>query len=1128
MKIYKKIGIAISLFALSGVVLYYGALITIPNVVDLNKYKDTFSNEIYKQSGFKLSCEDISFKRSLTPYFKIKIHHYVLLYPNGEIFMKINDADLKVKIIPLLFKKIVIKDAKFVRPIINITLYKDFSTSFDRYLDLNKPIDTNGFKLNSVITDTLCERYKIKFYDETTEKTFYIEGDALKILDLVPGQKVNVVLKGALFENGKEYINYDVAIKSFLGKIENKLTMSPFKQILDYDVKGKVIGNIEIAKNNILRGTMNLDAFSLKIDDNILTDNSAKLIFKGEEVEIDSSLHTSKKDEVKVQGKFNYSKKKYIKLKTVAKNINIAKLQKLINVLSQSLNIPNKYTDIKLIGLLNADFTIDSDMKKLKSSGKAEIINAEVFHKDLPYKINRINSTINFNDNKIAIEKAQAYINSTPVNLTGIINEDVSANLKVYSENLDLAAVSKLLLTKEKIPFSWMKGKLSFSSDFAGKINKNFTIDTLISLTDFRGIEKNQKLPIYIKNVNLKVKNNKNKYSGEIDCTDLSTIFNKKSISAQKFNVFFDNRNIKIPKNTINIINSKLDISGNISDYQDNISGHIDYSGSISAQNIADLLSEYIKQPYKAVGNINTTGTFDIFKDDVKLGLKLKANKDNYLSYLVIKELLNKPSILNVDLQIKGQDINVKDLSINEDVASKVEPRIKVSGQILNKKEPEFKNLKIQIPEAVTASMNFFGGEEISLNGEMLLSNTLNSPDIKGNIKVQRYVIKKFYTLVRNADISLNKDNIRVIAPDVSVNDSKINVLLDIEPKISDNLTISNAQINSLNLNLNTLFPVIEKERNPFASAKINVKKGSATINNFQVIDLKAKDISSDFSVKNNILKVERISSSAYNGKVSGSVNYDFNHAQVDVNLIGKGLDIKSSLYDLCKIEDNLGGIVDFTSSVSFRVGDYESVIKSLSGKITFNAIDGKMGTLGKFEYYMNAQNLLYHGLLNATLNRIVDAVKPNNTSKYKLAKGSLFLQNGYLIAEEIRTCGQNMSLYMKGRYNMLSNLANIDIYGRISDEIKTKLGSFADVSISELVNGQPSKKEVNVSVVPSSLIDNIYLWNREDNYNTNAFRVNVYGNINYPSSINSFSWVVSDEQRKEDLPEFSEIPQSL
>lgn len=1127
MNIYKKIGIGCSIFALASVVLYYAALISIPNIVDLNKYKESFAQEIEKQSGFKLSCEDIRFERSLTPYFKVKVHHYVLLYPNGEIFMKINDANLKVRILPLLFKKIIIKDAKFIRPIINITLYKDFSTSLDRYLT-GKSVNTGGYTLNSIISDTVCERYKIKFYDETTSKIFYLEGDNLKILDLIQGEKVNVVLKGALFEDDKKYISYDVSIKSYLGEFNNKLTMSPFKQIYDYDVRGNVTGNLEIAKNNNLKGNLLLDDFQLKIDDNILSKNIAKLSFKGEEVEIISSLHTSSKDEVNINGKFNYGKRKYINLVTNAKNINLEKLQKLINVLSQSLNIPNKYPEINIKGLLNADFTIHSDMKKLKSSGKAEIVNAQVSHKDLPYKVDKINSIVNFDNNKIVIEKAQAYVNSTPLNLEGTINEDVSLNLKASSDNLDLNAITKLFIKKEDMPFSFVRGKLSFVSDISGKVDKDLVIDTQVDVKGFSGVEKINKIPVNIQNLGFKIRNDKNKYNGEVLLSDVNLIFNKKPITSQLFKISFDNNSIKIPVNTVNIIDSKVNLQGVISDYHKNITGHVDLSGDILAKNLAQIMSEYINQPYKAVGNIKTAVSLDIHKDNVNLGVKLKANKDNYLSYLVIRELLNKPSIFNIDAQIFGENIHLKDLSITEDISTKPEPKIKITGQVINRKEPELKNLKVQIPQPISASMNFFGGEEVSLSGDLLLNNTLKNPDIKGNIRVQKYVIKKFYTLVRNADISLSNANIRVIAPDVTVNDSKMNLILDVQPKMTDTLTITNAQVNSLNLNLNTLFPVVDKERNPFAAAKINVKKGSATINNFQVADLKSKDISSDFSVKDNILKVERVSATAYNGKVSGSINYDFNHAQLDVNLIGKGLDIKSSLFDLCKLEDNLGGIADFTSSVSLRVGDLESVLKSLSGKVTFNAIDGKMGTLGKFEYYMNAQNLLYHGLLNATLNRIVDAVKPNNTSRYKMAKGRLFFQNGYIIAEEIHTCGQNMSLFIKGRYNMLSNLANIDIYGRISDDIKTKLGSFADVSISELVNGQPSKKNVNTLVVPAYLIDNIQLWNRSDNANTNTFKVNVYGNINYPSAINSFSWVVSDKQGKENLPEFSEIPQSL
>ena len=42
---------------------------------------------------------------------------------------------------------------------------------------------------------------------------------------------------------------------------------------------------------------------------------------------------------------------------------------------------------------------------------------------------------------------------------------------------------------------------------------------------------------------------------------------------------------------------------------------------------------------------------------------------------------------------------------------------------------------------------------------------------------------------------------------------------------------------------------------------------------------------------------------------------------------------------------------------------------------VTYDAVNGRMGTLGKFEYYLYAQNLLYHGILNATLNRIANTI---------------------------------------------------------------------------------------------------------------------------------------------------------
>lgn len=1126
----KRIGIFISISAVVFTALYYAALISIPYFVDLNKYKNTISSEIEKQTGFKVSCEDISFKKSYTPYFKIHLYHTLVLYPDSEVFLKLKEADLKVKIVPLIFKKIIIKDAVLTRPIINITLYKDFSTSLEKYFNADKQISTNGFKMDSIISDTICKRYKLKINDESINKLFYLEGDELLLKDLKLNEKVHLILKGSLFEGEKKYLNYDLDINSSLKQKIKQFKFSPFKEIYDYDVKGNIFGHLDIDKNSLLKGNLKLESFSLNIENNILDNNSANLIFKGEDVEFESELHTSKTDEAKVKGKFNYGKNKYIDLNAKAKNINLEKLFKVISVITESINIPNEYKDLKIKGRLNADFSINSDFKKLKSKGKAQIIDAELTHNSLPYKINKINSSINFDNNKIIIEKAQAFVNTTPISIEGKVNEDVSVDIKAYSDNLDLKTIIDLFIDKKQIPFNFVKGKLSFVSDIKGVLNKSVNINSQILLKEFSAVEKKSQLPIYANNIQLNILNDKNKYSGEVLCSDLRTMVNKKPILAKALKLTFDNNNIIIPPNQIILVSSPINIMGNIKDYMKSPIGQIKFEGNIASSNLGTIIGEYIKEPYKAAGHINTKGAISFVKDNIKVNAKLKANKDNYISYLVIKEILNKPTILNIDAEIQDKEIIIKDASITEESNTKTEPKVKVTGNILNEKEPIFKDIRIQIPEIISTNMNFFGGEEISLNGDITVNNTLKEPELKGNAKLQRYNIKKLYTAVRNADVIFSKNNIRVVAPDVEVNNSKFNMVLDIEPKISDIINILNVQLNSLNLDLNTLFPLIQNERNPFGKNLLNVKKGSATINSFKVLDIKANDISSDFTINNNILQMNNILLSAYNGKVTGDMSYDINHAQLSVNLTGKGLDIKESLYDLCKIKDNLAGKVDFISSLTLLTGDYNQVIKSIDGEVTYDAVNGKMGTLGKFEYYLYAQNLLYYGLLNATLNRIADTIAPDNTARFKESKGSLVFNNGYLITKEIKTIGPNMSLYIKGRHNLLTNQANIDIYGRISDEISSKLGSFGDVSISEFLNGQSAKKNVSVMKVPQSIMSNIPELYSRSNDRTKTFKVNIYGNINSVSSINSFMWIIPNETEIQDnkLPEFNDMTQDL
>ena len=1132
MQKWKKIGIGVLTGAISFTVLYYGALIALPNVVDLNKYKYSVSQAIEKETGFKVACENISLRKSLTPCLKIHMYHTLVLYPNDEVFLKLKEVDLKVKMLPLLFKKVVIKDAKLTRPIINITLYKDFSTSLEKYIDVNKSINTNGFNFDSLIYDTVCERYKIKFNDETTNKIFYLEGDELLLKDLKLKDKAHVALNGAIFEGDTEYIKYDIDVISALNSDKKQFLFSPFKPLLETGLKADIFGHLVVDKTNNINGELKVSDLSLTLDNMRLSDNEAKLNFKGKEVEIDAKLHTSKTDSAKINGKFNFGNKKYIDINTSAKNINLENLMKIVSEVSEILNVKNPLTEVKLKGFLDAEFNLNSDFKKLKSNGTAKLINTVISHKSLPYSISDINANINLNDNKIKIEDATAKVNNTPIQVQGVINEDVSFNINAISNDLNLKNIVNLFDLNKILPINVLDGKLSFDGNTSGILNKSYSLASTVNLSNLKLKDKEYNIPIDVKTLNLKLKGDEKKYSGEVLCSDIELQTQKEKISLSNLSLLFDDKKITIPNSKVTSLGD-IEVSGVVNDYINSPNGYLDFGGKIQSSKIANLLKEQVNLPYKALGNIELTGRATYVDKKLNIKSKFSADKDNYLSYVVVQELLGKQSVFDIDMNIEANELDIKKLSIYENpltLTEKPKRVAEISGGVLLSKTPIMQNLKVQIPQPISIATNFFGGEEISLSTNLILNKTINAPEILGDAKVNKYNLKKYLTSLKNVDVSFDTNNIRVIAPDVIVNDSSFNLVADIDPtsKMND-ILISNLQLNSMKLDLNSLFSLIEREKNPLAESKITVKKGTLTVNDFKILDLKAKDISADLVLEKNILELSNLFAQSYGGTIEGVLGYSFNNGKLMANIVGKNVDIKDSLYDLCKLKDNLAGRADFGAKFSILSGDYNSALQSLSGNMQFNAKNGKMGTLGKFEYYLYAQNLFYHGLLNATLNRIADALVHDNTSHFREASGNVFFQNGYLITDGVQTIGNDMSLFVKGRHNMITNQSNIDIYGRISDEIKNKLGSFGNVSISEMLTSQSSKKYTNVSSQPELIMKKIPELYKQPNAKTNTFRVNIYGNTDSLSAINSFEWIVSDGVKKEDeLPSFSDITQDL
>ena len=1130
MKKYQRISFGILIGVVSFTTLYFGALWALPNVVDLNKYKTDFSKAIEEQSGFKFSCEDIKLARSFSPYLNVKMHHTIMLYPNDEVFLKLKDSELKVKLLPLIFKKIVIKDAKLTRPIINITLYDDFSTSIERYFDATKNISTNGFAIDAIIKDTICERYKLKINDEVTGKLFYLEGDDLLLKDVKLNEKIHFILKGALFENEKEYLKYDLDILAPLISQKSKFTFSPFKAIYDSDIKGEISGKLQFDKNNNIDGYLNVQNISLKADDIVLKDNNLNFVFNGQEAQIKSILHTSNLDVAEVNGKLAYGKKKTIDLTTKAKNIDLKNLHKVLTIIAQTLNVPNQLKDVSITGLVDADFIINSDFKKLKSSGTAKVINAKIQHNLLPYAVSNINANINLDNNNILIEQAQALVNSTPVNITGKIKEDVSVDLNVVSENLNLKKLVDIF--KVELPVNIQNGNLSLTSQITGCLNKALNINANIILSDLSLLEKHLVTPLKIKEAKINLNTDTKNFAGNVVISEFLANYKQMPITANVLNLSFDDKKIVLKDNELLILESPFKISGIINDYKNKPNIDLSFDGELLASDLSKILKDVVNQPHKAQGKLKTNGKLIVNDSSADLKMQVNADAQNYLSYVVVKEILNKPSKLIIDCVFKDKFINLKNISLVENEKEVKNSIFSLSGGLKLDKDILLDDVKISIPNTVSFSTSFFGGEDVSLTADLILNDSICNPQIKGKANVSTLNIKKYLTAIRNAELNFEQNNIKVTAPDVQINNSKLNLYAEVDKKIKDKLSLSNVHLLCANLDVNTLFELIEKEANPLAKSLITVKNGIAIINKFSILDLKAKDISADFSLNDNILSVKNISANAYSGQVDGGFDYDIPHSNLHIMLNGKNIDMKSSLYDLCKLDDNIAGIADFGTDISMQTGEYNSVLNSLKGTLDFKSTNGKMGTLGKFEYYLYAQNILYHGLLKTTLNRIADIFKKGgDTAQYRTAYGSINFADGYMSTQSVKTIGNDMSLYVKGRHNLISNQVNIDIYGRISDEITSQLGSFGNISIADLLESKSQKINHNVMFMPQQVIDEIPLLYNQGIAKTNTFKVNLLGDINSLSAINSFMWIVPQENKPQEpdiLPEFSDMLQNL
>ena len=221
------------------VVVVIAAIIIVPLVFDPNDYKDEIASAVKKQTGRELSIQG-ELGVSVFPWVGLDVGMAELGNASGfdDVFARVEKAAVRVKLLPLLGKRIEMDTVTLHGFTLNLARNKAGTTNWD---DLVKPTEepaeppetpepeTGETAIAGLAVGGLDIRdAKLNWNDEQSGQRYSIEGLELRTGDLTPGEPVDFSLEFDV-AGGEPALTGHVAAKS-------TLTINPQEQTYALEV----------------------------------------------------------------------------------------------------------------------------------------------------------------------------------------------------------------------------------------------------------------------------------------------------------------------------------------------------------------------------------------------------------------------------------------------------------------------------------------------------------------------------------------------------------------------------------------------------------------------------------------------------------------------------------------------------------------------------------------------------------------------------------------------------------------------------------------------------------------------------------------------------------------------------
>ncbi|MBP3925003.1 hypothetical protein J6E39_07165 [bacterium] len=746
-------------------------------------------------------------------------------------------------------------------------------------------------------------------------------------------------------------------------------------------------------------------------------------------------------------------------------------------------------------------------------------------------------------------------------NLENINLNSVYLKGKIYSNNVNpsglLIGNSSYELNNGNFILTPLKGKikqnpyyisLNAKNIFSKKQNingelklKDFDLSTAEEFAellpeDMRGIFTDCQNAKGTINITSKITNNQMRAYAVLDGVEFDYIPQNLHLAIISGNTFLNGNQINLNKLNTKIGGMPVFLNGKIS----NVFKDPNLDIYINAKPSQDFIDRFFNNkqvyPLKLKGDINLTSKLrgtakHIFTNS---NLYIAENSSIYYMGASIGDTQN-PVTITTEADIYGNHLNLKRLQYDKIISSQnnkpfVTPQLNAAGGItyLNNNDIAFKNFRIKTLAPTDAKIfNIVFRKPIMKQGvftsDIELNGTSSRPALQGSLNISSIDMPFYNSSINDIDMDIKPDKIYVKSRG-RILSNNVNLDATLKNKLTPPYEIENVNLKFSTLNIDEITDIlrdyeIQSVQSPSLSFQTNdtlvpdfsmatIKQANVKADKIKVKSIDAENFTSTISLNDKmIFDVKDYNFDIAQGKVNGSASYNLLTDNVGIKMHMENASAQMMSEALFDLKGQIFGLVTGDANLKCNAKTNSKCMQTLSGDTYFIVQDGKMPKLGSLEYLLKAGNLITSGFTSLSINGIIDLITPLKTGEFASISGDMHISDGIAQKINIYSDGKDLNMYMTGSYNLSTAIADMKIFGSLSNNVTNVFSKIKNVSLNTLFNTIPwvgSSDETfsfqnEIAKIPTNK-------NKSSIYK--IFLVDIYGDINGSNYVKSFKWI--------------------